>query len=304
MPPQPLTTGSDWRRRIAEKIAPAYARNPNIACILLGGSTARGQADRYSDIEIGVFWHTPPTDDDRRQAAALIPQAEARHYPYEAAEDAWADDLILRLPVPGHKANGVLVEVVHYTIAGMQRALNAVLDDFDTDLGKQNLVSALVDGMHLTGSATAGAWRQRASAYPDGLAQAMIERYGIIDHFWRWQMLLERGDNHMLLYQMFSQVEQQVLLVLLALNRQYYSGFKWIDTVIDRCPLQPPDLRKRLRAPFQAAPDTGARMLAGLVEDTFDLIARELPAVDVARLRGFFRHQRPFLDEAPGPEWD
>jgi len=53
---------SQWRREIGETIGAAYAGNGKVAAVILGGSTARGHADRYSDIELGVFWHTPPAD--------------------------------------------------------------------------------------------------------------------------------------------------------------------------------------------------------------------------------------------------
>jgi hypothetical protein len=36
--------------------------------VLVGGSVARGFADRYSDIEIGVFWDTLPSIEERAAA--------------------------------------------------------------------------------------------------------------------------------------------------------------------------------------------------------------------------------------------
>ena len=35
----------------------------------MAGSTRRGSADRYSDLEIDVYWSAPPTDAERRAAA-------------------------------------------------------------------------------------------------------------------------------------------------------------------------------------------------------------------------------------------
>ena len=40
---------SQWRQAIARRLASIYALNPRIAAVLVGGSTARGHADRYSD---------------------------------------------------------------------------------------------------------------------------------------------------------------------------------------------------------------------------------------------------------------
>ena len=60
-----MNAASQWRHNLAHPLAPIYAANPHVAAVLLGGSTARGHADRYSDIELGVFWHQPPTDAER-----------------------------------------------------------------------------------------------------------------------------------------------------------------------------------------------------------------------------------------------
>ena len=293
-----ISQGSVWRRRVAEKIGPIYAESPKVAGVVLGGSTARGHADRYSDIEMGVFWHKPPTEEERRHAGQQA-SANFRLYPYEPAEEVWADDLMVGRSKPEDAQSGVLVEVVHYTTETMERTLQSVLRDYDPDLGKQNLISGIVDGIPLAGKPVIQEWKRTASQYPDGLAKAMIERYGVIDHFWRWQMLLERGENRMLLYQMYSQVEQQILEMLLAVNHIYYFGFKWSELLIQKLVLAPENLGERLKEPYKAAPVDGAKMLSGLVEETYDLIEQRMPAINVDRLRGFFRYQRPFLEDAP-----
>jgi len=38
---------SQWRQAIARRLASIYTLNPRIAAVLVGGSTARGHADRY-----------------------------------------------------------------------------------------------------------------------------------------------------------------------------------------------------------------------------------------------------------------
>ena len=55
-------------RQVAAYIASVYATHPAVRAVLLGGSIARGWGDRYSDLEIGVFWQEPPADQDRKDA--------------------------------------------------------------------------------------------------------------------------------------------------------------------------------------------------------------------------------------------
>jgi hypothetical protein len=56
-----LNEASRWRLEMARKIAPAYMTNHKVQAVIVGGSAARGRADRYSDIEPGLFWTEPAT---------------------------------------------------------------------------------------------------------------------------------------------------------------------------------------------------------------------------------------------------
>ena len=54
---------------LAKEVARIYSDDPRVVAVIAGGSVSRGCADEYSDVEIGVFWDTPPSDEDRRAAA-------------------------------------------------------------------------------------------------------------------------------------------------------------------------------------------------------------------------------------------
>ena len=58
-------------------------------------------------------------------------------------------------------------------------------------------------------------WKGRADNYPDELVVAMVRQYAQIDHFWRCQMWLSRGQNLMMLYDQFGQIEYRLLHVYL-----------------------------------------------------------------------------------------
>ena len=294
-----MNTASQWRHNLAQPLAPIYAANPHVAAVLLGGSTARGHADRYSDIELGVCWHQPPTDAERQAAANAIRGDLVRLYPYDPTEEVWCDDFMLGRAHPDQLKSGVLLEVVHYTTDFLNRAFDAVLQSYDPDPLKQNLIAGVADGVPLHNAALIQHWKERAAIYPEELAYAVVSRYVMIDHFWRWEMWLARSDNRMMLYQSYTQIQQQLLHVLLGLNRVYYFGFKWLDVVSERLAQQPPDLVQRLRQVYQLEPAEGAHALAALVDETYDLVEHHLPQIDIARLRSIFHYQRPFWDHAP-----
>jgi hypothetical protein len=102
-----------------------------------------------------------------------------------------------------------------------------------------------------------------------------------------------------MLYHSYAQVQQQLLFVLLALNRVYYFGFKWPDIVSERMVQKPSDLLQRLRQVYLVDPAMGALVLSALVEETYDLIEKQLTEIDVSWLRTVFRYRRPAWDNAP-----
>ena len=53
------------RLAIAQKMASTYSTNPKVRAIGLHGSVARGQADKYSDIEIGIIYEEFPSEKER-----------------------------------------------------------------------------------------------------------------------------------------------------------------------------------------------------------------------------------------------
>ena len=294
-----MNKASKWRYDFARAVSPVYAANPQVAAVILGGSTARGHADRYSDIELGVFWNQPPTDAERQAAAEAIDGDLGRLFPYDPVEEVWSDDYFLGRASREKPKSGVLLEVGHYTVDYVGRTFDAVLRRHDPDAGKLNFVSGIVDSVPLHNSGLVQEWKARAALYPYGLTLAVVRRYAQIDHFWRSEMWLARGENLTMLYESFVHAQQKMLHVLLGLNNVYYFKFKWLDVVAGRLEHKPPDLVTRLRRVYQVPPAAGAREVAALVEETYDLIERQLPEIDVDRLRTVFRYRRPQWEQAP-----
>ena len=294
-----MNAASEWRLAIGRRVGAAYAANPSVAAVIVGGSAARGHADRFSDIEIGAFWHRPPSEEERGAAAERAAAYVHRLYPYEEDEEVWSDDLFVGQRREGEPTTGVLIEIPHYTVEYVERVLSSVLERYDTSDSKQSLISAILAGVPVSGGEIIEGWRARAKVYPRGLGVAMVRRYAQIDHFWRTEMFQKRGGNMLLLYDTFVQVAKKLLYVLLGLNGVYYSGFKWVHLLAADMKVAPRDFERRMQGVFRLEPEQGARELEALVEETYALIEAEMPEVDVEWLRRVFRYKREPWDGAP-----
>ncbi|GAB3812169.1 nucleotidyltransferase domain-containing protein [Kribbella italica] len=284
-------TAAEWRLRAVRPMLTAYAGTPGVDAAMVGGSTARGDADRWSDVEVGVFWSRPPSIQERR---AIVAAADVRvvneHGP------PWHDHISLGAKSP----DGLMVEVEHTLTSAVEQTLDEVLHDHKPDGPALGLLQGIVDGRELTGVRTdvVRRWQARAADYPRGLAIAVVESNGAIEKFWRLRMLTER-ENPLLLARESVRISNQLLNVLHALNGKYCGhvlAFKRLDTMERHLTIAPPHLAKRLRQVF-ATHDT--EVLRSLVEETFDLLEIHLPEVNLERLRTTFRSERTPLEELP-----
>ena len=63
-----MNEASRLRLVMARKIVPVYMQNGRVRAVLVAGSVARGFADAYSDVEIGVFWEEFSSEGELRRA--------------------------------------------------------------------------------------------------------------------------------------------------------------------------------------------------------------------------------------------
>jgi hypothetical protein len=269
------------RRALAEIVAPAYAANPKVAGVLLAGSVARGLADDFSDIEIDIYWHTPPTDADLRA-------------PFECAgwsivyrhvdENEWADGFLIE---------GVKVDTSQFLVSTLDRWLDEALVRGDTEPEYQVRITAIRHGQQLYGADLIERWRARTAIYPEVLARAMVAQHLEFRPRYIMEMLAAR-DDVLLLHQDLVAAEQLILSVLMGVNRVYapHPYHKWLDWEIGQLKYAPPDLNRRLRQILRAEPRAAVDQLHGLIEETFALVDLHLPDFDTSAARAVFNERR------------
>ena len=290
------TPASTTRRDFAEQVADAYAGNPAVAAVLLGGSAARGHADRYSDVELFVVWREPPTETDRAAAIAAAGGDLVTLYPVEDIErgplwqDAWKVGRLGDEPFTGVEVDGS-----HLLVGTVEHVLRDVVDLFDPDPTKQVAVGGILHSIPLHGGTLIANWQERAARYPDGLRVAVVKAHAQIEFLWRLDAYVAR-DNPVAGYQLLSAAYEELLHVLLGLNRTYYTGFKSLAAVVQDLSIAPHDLLERIRASYPLQAGTSKAMLTALVEETHDLVEQQLPQIDVERLRQILRYERPLWE--------
>jgi predicted nucleotidyltransferase len=269
------------RRRLAEIVAPAYAANPKVAAVLLAGSVARGQADRYSDIEIDVYWHTPPTDAD---LLAPIERSGWELLYRHVDEYEWADGFFIE---------GIKVDTSQFLVATLDGWIEDVMERADLEVEKQIRITAIQHGQALYGADLIERWRARAASYPDALARAMVAQYLDFRPRELLEMLAAR-DNTLLLHRSLVGIAQQIFDVLMGLNRVYlpHPYHKWLDWEVTQLPIAPADLAGRLRRLLRAEPRAAADEANRLVEETFALVEQYMPEHDTTAARAEFELRR------------
>jgi hypothetical protein len=268
------------RITLASKAVQAYAANDRVVSALVGGSVARGWADEHSDIELDVYWAGPPTVAERE--AAIEGAGFTRVYA-EEDDNEWADGLLV---------DGVKIDVSGFVTATIDAYLDRVLDG-DTEAELQVRVTALRDGIPLHGHDVIEAWRRRCDTYPEALAVAMVLEGLDLRPRERLEMLVAR-DDVLLLHRDLVDDVQGVLDALFGINRVWmpHPFHKWLDREARLLPVRPARLVERIRSLLVAPPREAVATLVGLVDETYDLARRHVPAADVAPLRAAFELRR------------
>ena len=281
---------SQWRLKIAQQVAPVIATNPRVQAIMLAGSTSRGRADRYSDIEIGVFWSGPPSDEERM---AHIEPAGGVFWeldPYNPEDKIWMEEWGL---------GGLKMDVRNLTVEDMERILNDVIDHYDTSEFKQATISAVQYAIPLYNTLLLERWKTKLASYPEELGRAMVAEHLLL-YEWCWQVeQLSWREDWPLVYSSLSEASRQMLAILMGLNHIYHPGLKWLNHLIGEMQIAPPDLATRLKGIFFVEPLTAIQETRKLVLDVYDLVDKHMPTVDTQEARKLFLRQRRLFEQPP-----
>lgn len=285
-----MNEATSWRLALAKHVAAAYVANPRVQAVVVNGSVGRGNADRYSDIEITVFWADHPSEQERRAAVERAGGTDLKLWPLYEPDEEYSSSYLV---------GGVKIDLGEFTVETMERFLDDVTLRFDIADYKQILISVIQYGAAVHGQELIKQWQARASVYPRELTRAMVLAHCEFD-LGTADVLADR-DDLLMLYNLICTAERQILGVLLGLNRLYLANpnYKWLDQLVSELRIAPAALSFRLKQIFRTDPKLAVHALQQLIEETLKLVEKNMPELDMTPYQAHARHRRSTLDHAP-----
>jgi hypothetical protein len=258
-------------RRLARRVAAVYRRHTEPRAILLVGTGATGGADRFSDLEMLLYYDDVPREDT---LAAARRELQGKNLKGTLSDEGYSER---------YDVGGIHCQLGHAIIGPWEREIARVVDDLELDAALVKELSGLFEGLPLHGDELVGQWRERA-AYTERLQRAMIEKHWNFFPWWYYQEKLGLRDATIWRHDVLVQSAYNIAGVLAALNRVYFSTFEFkrVHRFVQLLPISPPNLYERLEALFQTNAEESTAELERLIADTQTLVAQHFRDLDLS----------------------
>ena len=271
-----MNDANKWRLELAERIAASYARNPKSKAIMIAGSVGRLSADKFSDIEIDVYYSEPPTESER---ISMVEGCGGTLILLDEDEDEWEEQM---------QFNGFPAHTSTFLVDTVGKYITQVVDRCEIAPLAQVRLHSLMHSRPVKGEDLIKTWRGKCRSYPDGLVLAMLSHYLCFQDFWKKKESLLGREDHPALYGILVEVERRILGALHGLNRIYLPSpdhLKRLDEMIGFMRIKPNNLGRRLRSVFQMDPPSGVGEIEKIIYELLNLIEGSLPNFDTTPLR-------------------
>lgn len=278
-----------WRMQVARRAASVYTRNPKLAALTVAGSVGAGVADQFSDLELDCYWSAPVNDQDRTGPVRALGGTLTMLWDYDADEEEWSDDFRL----------GELdVTVSNFLTSTVDRFLDEVTGQADTDPVKHMRLAAVQRSQPLAGETLIASWRERAGQYPDRLVAAMIEQSlspGVLTGWGAREAYAARHDD-LATCALLTRIGYALATATLALNRVYlpHRHLKWQHHLLSGLALAPDQFTDRLDRLTSRPPAEAVQTAGELLTETLQL-AEEHTTADLAAFRAELSERRQAL---------
>jgi predicted nucleotidyltransferase len=256
---------------LADRLAEAYLEHTKPRAMLLVGSAATGEVDGYSDVDLLLYYDAVPAETGLHTARSAIGAERfvGTDWPGEGYSERY-------------DVEGIHCQLGHVLIDAWEREIAKVVDELDLDARLVKQLIGLADGRPLHGEQLIAGWRRRAE-YTPRLQRAMVEKHWRFFPWWYYEEKLLRRDATIWRYEVLAQSAYNLVGVLAALNRIYFSTFEFkrVRSYLGAFDVAPSDLADRLEALFTADARTATLELERLVDETRALVDERFPDIDL-----------------------
>ena len=273
-----MNQASQYLLGLAKQNIQAYLANPEAKAAMVTGSTATGQADFYSDVEMFIYYDRLPSLEKLKSARQQNRGSEPIRILDGYSEGFFGEFYFI---------DGVQFQIGNVTIAFWEQDIAKILEQLDVTSPLQKALSGMLDCIPVYGEELIQEWKRKIANYPDALAQAMVEQHLNFLPIWALQEHLATRDTTLFQHQIRLEAGQNLLGVLAGLNHLYYSTFQFkrMKQFIEKMNIAPENLYVRLENLYHQEPLSAASQLKELVAETVDLVELHMPDIDTSRVR-------------------
>lgn len=279
-----MNLASKYLLALAKQKIQAYITHPLAKAAMITGSTATGEADLYSDVEMFIYYdRLPPIEE--LQLVRLRNQGSEPIATFEDPDQRFFGEF--------YYIDEVQFQIGNSTIEFWEGEMSTVFEEFDVTSPAQKALSGMLDCIPVYGEEIISHWKQQIADYPDALVQVMVEKHLNFFPLWSVREQLAARDTTIFQHQIRLEAGQNLLGVLAGLNRLYYSTFQFkrMKQFIDRMDIKPQDLYVRLENLYYQEPLSCADELKKLIAETIELVELHLPQVDTSKVKASLERQ-------------
>jgi hypothetical protein len=251
-------------RALADHLFEVFARHTQPDAALLAGSVAKGEADELSDIDLLIYHAQLPPE-----AAVEAARAEVGGQDHNVIAPRTEAGQLDQFTV-----DGVTCQVGQLAFADVEGDIRRVVVDLDPDPYPMKAIGGLHEGLPLHGAEVIGRWRE-AAAYSDELQRAVVARHWKVFRLWRLQDHVAARDAELWRHQILVDAAYDLLAVLAAANRVWFSSFQFKRTrrLTGQLTAAPAGLAGRLESLFTLPPTGAAAELERLTDEVRAILA-------------------------------
>ena len=276
---------SQYLLALAKQKLQAYIVHPNAKAAMITGSTATGQADFHSDVEMFIYYDRLPSIEELQLARQQNNGSEPIRVLGDRHEGFWGEFYFIE---------GIEFQIGNMTIEFWERDMATVLQELEVISPAQKALSGMLDCIPVYGEKLIQEWKRQIANYPNALAKAMVKTYLNFFPIWAVRERLANRDTTLFQHQIRLEIGQNLLGVLAGLNRLYYSTFQFkrMKQFIEQMNVAPENLYVRLENFYHQEPLSAANQLKELVAETMGLVELHMPEIDTSKVRQQLKRQQ------------